>query len=272
MSKADPINVSTPAGGSNPRLGDDYMRQSKRAIVELMEVNHYMGSPTDNAYDEDDAGKHRLVTFRENQSVKPTLGASDTGILYTKAGEIYYEDASGNEIQLSSAGKLRFASLDNIANNTYLKAIDEAGTGTVDLIKAGRNEADDDDVAVLSDETRLATNAAPTEDTQISNKKYVDDQILAAFVPAAVIAGTGSVTLKNGLIVKFGSAAVGETDNEHTVTFGTPFPHDVFSIQITGHESKPVMIKSGAGTYSVNGFTSWSDTDGQSYFWLAIGY
>jgi len=59
-----------------------------------------------------------------------------------------------------------------IANNTYLKATNNAGTGTVDLIKANTS-----DVAVLPDGSELATSAAPTADADIANKKYVDDQI-----------------------------------------------------------------------------------------------
>jgi hypothetical protein len=178
MSKTYSIDTSTPASGESPRLGDDKIRELKLATVELMQVDHYMGTPTGTAYDSDDAGKHVKVTFRESQTVKPSIG-TDKGMLYTKGEtpELFYEDSAGNETQLTDQGKIPFTSLNNLANDTYLKAKDPAGTGTVDLIKAGRNEADDADVAVLPDAARLATNAAPTEATQIANKKYVDDAI-----------------------------------------------------------------------------------------------
>lgn len=63
-----------------------------------------------------------------------------------------------------------------IANDTYLQGRNSADDGNVDMIKIGRNEADDTDVVQLPDEARLTTDAAPTEDTQIANKKYTDDQ------------------------------------------------------------------------------------------------
>lgn len=59
-----------------------------------------------------------------------------------------------------------------LTNNTYLTAVDNAGTGTVDLIKANAS-----DVPVVPDGTVNATSAAPTADAVLANKKYVDDQI-----------------------------------------------------------------------------------------------
>ena len=53
-------------------------------------------------------------------------------------------------------------------------ADNEAGDGPVDLIKAARNVADDADVVQLPNSTRMATSAAPAEDTELTNKKYVD--------------------------------------------------------------------------------------------------
>jgi hypothetical protein len=194
LAKTDAINIANPSGGSNPRLGDDYIRALARAVAEILGVDHYIGTATDNAYTEDDAGKHKLVTFRATQGSTPSLGASDVGIMYIQGSpaELYFEDAAGNAIQLTDAGKTKFASLGNLANATYLKAKDPAGTGTVDLIKAGRNEADNANVPILPDGARLATNAAPAEDTGIANKKYVADSIAA--IPSYRF---GSVDFKN---------------------------------------------------------------------------
>ncbi len=58
-----------------------------------------------------------------------------------------------------------------IDNNTYITAVDAAGTGTVNLIMA--NASDD---AQLPDGAELATSAAPTADEDIANKLYVDDR------------------------------------------------------------------------------------------------
>lgn len=67
-----------------------------------------------------------------------------------------------------------------LANDTYFTAVDNAGTGTVDLIMANAS-----DVAVLPDGSELATSGAPTADADIANKKYVDDQLLTGIVFSA---------------------------------------------------------------------------------------
>jgi hypothetical protein len=59
--------------------------------------------------------------------------------------------------------------LGTVGNNTYLTATDNAGTGTVDLIKADTN-----DVMVIPDDSQTATSGAPTFTTSIANKAYVD--------------------------------------------------------------------------------------------------
>jgi len=75
--------------------------------------------------------------------------------------------------------------------SSHLVGQNEADDATVNLIRAGRNEADDTDVAQVPDLARLASNAAPTEDTQIPNKKYVDDQ-----VQSSQAAGTSNISLE----------------------------------------------------------------------------
>jgi hypothetical protein len=277
MSKTYSIDTSTPASGESPRLGDDKIRELKLATVELMQVDHYMGTPTGTAYDSDDAGKHVKVTFRESQTVKPSIG-TDKGMLYTKGEtpELFYEDSAGNETQLTDQGKIPFTSLNNLANDTYLKAKDPAGTGTVDLIKAGRNEADDADVAVLPDATRTMTNAAPTEATQIANKKYVDDKI-AKTVGSGVMsplsyAGGQSVTLPNGFILKFGSISSG------TVTFAVPFPNaciNAIACAGSGGASEPTVDYGlSVANISKTGFGIYARIPSRlyPYRWLAIGY
>ncbi len=58
------------------------------------------------------------------------------------------------------------------ANNSFLVSRNAADNGNVDLIKA-----DASDVPVVPDGTETATNAAPSSDKDLSNKKYVDDQV-----------------------------------------------------------------------------------------------
>jgi hypothetical protein len=61
-----------------------------------------------------------------------------------------------------------------LQNNAYLTARNAANDGDVDVIKVNSS-----DVPVIPDGTETATNAAPTSDNDVANKKYVDDQITA---------------------------------------------------------------------------------------------
>jgi len=106
MAKTDPINTANPAGSSDRRQGDDYIRTLARAVAEILSVDHYTGATS--PYNEDAAGEHAKITLR--QAAKPT-NAADKGFLYTKDGEagtteLFYEDEAGNEIQLTQGGKL----------------------------------------------------------------------------------------------------------------------------------------------------------------------
>lgn len=258
MSKTTPINTGVPAGGESPRLGDDRIRAQAAGIVELMQVDHYMGTPTGTAYDSDDAGKHVKVTFRESQTVKPSIG-TDKGMLYLKGEtpELFYEDSAGNETQLTDQGKIPFTSLNNLANDTYLKAKDPAGTGTVDLIKAGRNEADDADVAILPDAVRTATNAKPTEDTGIANKKYVDDAIDAAALitqAAASIFGPRTNRDTDGAVFVQEQVYLAQCDG--FLTACNNYPSSGVTAIYVGSTAGTVTTKIGDATFNLNGTDS----------------
>ncbi|MFH1616916.1 MAG: hypothetical protein ABIG61_17760 [Planctomycetota bacterium] len=107
-----------------------------------------------------------------------------------------------------------------VANNAYLQARNAADDGNVDLIKS-----DGSDVPTLPDGSALATSAAPTADAEIANKKYVDDSL--TFSPTKY-AGGESVTLPNGLILKFGQVTGAGTWAQ--VTFGTAFPTAIVQV------------------------------------------
>lgn len=127
---------------------------------------------------------------------------------------------------------------------------------------------EDDGTATLADGSTLATSAAPVNDVDLANKKYVDDQVAAVdsaddMTPTAY-AGEESITLANGLIMKVGGPV-----SQGTVTFGTAFPTGlmgVFCQQVgTLDRNANVHIKN----QSVSGFT----IDGEdTIYWFAIGY
>jgi hypothetical protein len=112
----------------------------------------------------------------------------------------------------------------------------------------------------------------PTAAQHLVRKDYVDGG--GGFTPTAY-AGGESVTLPNGLIMKFGTVT---GTGDQAVVFGSAFDNAVISIVVT-------LIDSGsadsAGTgnpnvktgYSATGFTTYVNTSADSgAFWQAIGY
>jgi hypothetical protein len=115
----------------------------------------------------------------------------------------------------------------NIANDTYITAYNAAEDGQVNLIKAGRNVADDADVVILPDSTRLATDAAPVEDTDIVNKKYVDDQKYGDVDGAAAIVYTkyltGNIINTASVQAVHGIASIDNILSVNTALFNTAY-------------------------------------------------
>jgi len=177
MAWTNALDSATPAGSDAPSTIDDQIRLVKAALQERLNADHYWPL-TGTAVSSTDAGKHRKVTAQAVLSSKPTLLTGEAA-LYTKTvsgvSEWFWEDSAGTEHQLTTAGAINVSVaeiLGLLTNDTYFTAIDAAGTGTVDLIKANSS-----DVATIPDGSQLATSAAPTTDAMISNKKYVDDQV-----------------------------------------------------------------------------------------------
>ena len=210
------FDTATPAGTDAPATLDNDARTKALALQERLNVCMYFPL-TGTAVSDTDAGKMRQALFQAALESKPTLDTGESAVYPKLVGsvvELFYEDSAGTEKQLTSEGSINISSaelLGILANATYFTAIDEAGTGTVDLIKAGKNEADDTDVAILPDETRLASSAAPTEDTQVPNKKYVDDQI------AALAFGTWTGTDSNSATLAMDEVYLAGSDGFVTV-------------------------------------------------------
>lgn len=183
------LNETTPAGGNYVREGDDRIREYKIQNREMMEVDHVYPSSGTSAT----GGFHKQVTLVETDN----LGTGDTGLPIlggqTVAGvpELTYTTEADADIQITKGAAI-FGNSVRMDNNTYFKSIDAAGTGTVDLIKADANN-----VAVVPDATENATNAAPTSDKDLANKKYVDDRETAALVTAAAAHAYGAAVSKN---------------------------------------------------------------------------
>ena len=158
--------------------------------------------------------------------------------------------------------------LNNLADNATFApgSVDNVSTqlaGGAIIVKDGGvtfaklTDVIDDDTMATASATKLATSE--------SIKAYVDAS--ANFTPSTY-AGEESVTLPNGLIMKWGikylSSSVG------TIIFATPFPTAVVNVQ--GHLH-------GADAFSNLGVTSYNTAaigvnpaSAGTYHWQAIGY
>ena len=219
---SDTYDTATPAGSDDPAEADDRMREIKGAVQERENVDHYWPL-TGTEVSDADSGEHRKILFHAPIAATPTV-AADHGDLRIKdvssKAELHWTDEDENEIQLTSKGN-------NLANDTYLTGTDAAGTGSVNLIKAGTN-----DLATLPDSAEMASNAAPVEDEAIANKKYVDDNVGSANWTPTSYAGEESITFPNGLIFKQGTVAA--STNPQTITFGAAFPTAAVSASANG--------------------------------------
>ncbi len=158
-----------PAGSRARSLGDDDIREYKRTIRERLAVDHEFAADESG---NDAIGIHKKVTMKV-LTVDPATYA-DVGYVYLKTVsgviELFYKDSAGTVIQISTAGKILGDNV-QLTNNVYLKAKNAAGSGTVDIIKASAS-----DKPVLPDGAEMASDAAPTTDVQITNKKYIDSK------------------------------------------------------------------------------------------------
>lgn len=179
------LDETSPAGSQAISLGDNRIREFKTQVREIMGVDHKYESSGQDA----DMGKHNQISLLEQAdlgtgAVGKTLLGSQT---VSGKGELVYTDEDDNDIQITSGGVLLAGTL---PNDTYFTAIDNAGTGTVDLIKANTSDA-----LVLADGAVMASDAAPTTDPMIANKKYVDDQISAITESTTLqVTGTDNIT------------------------------------------------------------------------------
>ena len=134
------MDINSPAGSDALSLGDDNIRAQKVAVAENFLEDHVMEA-SGGVYDGADNGKHEKVSLKE-QSAAPTTD-SGFGIVYTldvdSELELHYKDGSGNIVQITSGGALDLAGA-RLDNDEFLLSIDNAGTGTIDLIKANTDD------------------------------------------------------------------------------------------------------------------------------------
>lgn len=100
---------TSPAGSDNISLGDNRIREMKTQIREVIDVDHDFPSSGSAA----DVGQHKQVTLQEKADIG--TGAVGATILGSQTisgkGELVYTDEDDNDVQITSAGKLRAESL-----------------------------------------------------------------------------------------------------------------------------------------------------------------
>jgi len=183
MSWSQTYDTASPAGTDDPSEADDRIRETKAAIQERLAVDHKF-SLTGTEVSATDSGEHTKITF--NVTISDPTQVAGKSHLYMKDDELFYQDDTNTTKQLTNAGALNVAGaelLGILANDTYFTAVNSAGSGTVNLIKAGIN-----DLATLPNGTEMASSAAPVEDEAVVNKKYADtkEAILATQATASI--------------------------------------------------------------------------------------
>ncbi len=192
---------TSPAGSRAISLGDDDIRDFKYEIRERLATDHKFSADETGITT---IGYHQRCTFIEAADIG--TGATGLPILGAQTAdgkpELTFTNEDDTLIQITK-GIAIYGDAVRMSNNTYLKAIDAAGTGEVNLIKANAS-----DVAVLTEGSELATSGAQTADADIANKKYIDDQIHAIAansddVTTTAIAGMIPKLDANGCITPF---------------------------------------------------------------------
>jgi len=104
---------TSPANDDQFNQGASEIRNFKKDVSERMAIDHVWSDSTDTD------GQHNKLTLPEQATDPPNV--SEFGFLYTKddsgSTELFYEDDSGNVIQLTEGGELRAKGLTQIGIN-----------------------------------------------------------------------------------------------------------------------------------------------------------
>ena len=169
----DTYDTSTPAGTDSPTEADDRIRETKGAVQERENVDHYWPF-TGTEVSDADAGEHRKVLFHAPIAATPTVAENHGDLRIKDVGgkaEFHWTDEDEQEVQITSVGKLGSVTTDLTVNDAIIGGTLDV-TGLTELIG----------VATIADASVTKTSAAPTTDAMIVNKKYVDDQMQSSQV------------------------------------------------------------------------------------------
>ena len=181
-------NEGTPAGTDYIRDGDNRIREWKTQVREIIAVDHKMDSSGQGAT----WGMHKQITLIETADI----GSGATGLPILGAQtvgaepELVYTDEGDTDIQLTKVGK-------SYAN-------------------------------LIADEAEMDSDAAPTTDVMVVNKKYVDDQVSVAGMRISGWADfDGDGTLQNSYNI---DSIVRNAQGKYTVTWTTDFADTNYAV------------------------------------------
>ena len=103
------FDTEKPLGTEDPKTTDDYLRWTKQAIQERLDVDmHFPLNPANDECDDADTGKHNKLTFLE-QAGAPASEADAIilyGFLVDGKCELHFIDEDDHEVQLTSGGEI----------------------------------------------------------------------------------------------------------------------------------------------------------------------
>jgi hypothetical protein len=114
---------------------------------------------------------------------------------------------------------------------------------------------------------------APTIGEHLANKTYVDGTVSKAT--------NGSITLPNGLIIKWGFYSGNPVSSNITTSFSTAFPNSCVNVSVTLSTGYAAIQEGKALSLCVTSKTTsqfvvnaigWNSASADGFYWMAIGY
>jgi len=270
-----------------------------KSSAKIIIAKEHVTPATDNAGGQHLQGSARVYLQSDLPALDPEGNNLDIAAT-TDNGRLSVNTADGNELRVfvavstgisTSWSHVRVGIVkasENIDANSHNITNIASGTQTGQAIHVGQvdTRASTGQLKVIEPATgaKIAVSVLdpPTEDGHVGSKKYIDAQINAtvgagAFDPLTMAGASdsnGTITLSNGLIMKWGKVASIAAGANYTVTFATPFPAACFSAQVSLYKT------SATGTWvpSVHTITAasikirnMSGVEAISARWFAIG-
>ena len=129
------LNETTPAGSAYVRDGDDRIKEYKKQVREILEIDHYCPSSGQSA----SCGRHKQMTLIEAADIG-TGGGVGTGVAYlgaqTVSGqpELTYTDEDNDDVQITDGGKVKTTDTVKLTGDQTVE-----GTKTLNALKLGAN-------------------------------------------------------------------------------------------------------------------------------------